>query len=457
MCGIIGVINASKTLRPEFNGFIRDGIIAGAVRGVDSVGIGQICTKLKRSVHKDIINPLSFLETKAAKAMTNDADDAYFTAVHHRAATVGKVSVEAAQPFGSWDSYQNKYQPLTYHNGTLRGYRLYDPDTKTTFASDSDWLAYHIASNVDKEDGELDLDKAFGKLDGAFSIVTVINGRVYMANNGERPMTVAFTEDEAAVLFASEAGMLHWLAERNKIKLKNNKIFQLAKDKVYIFDFLDTDNKVVAEVKSYVKSVTPAVSSAGSNYTYGGGGGYYSRKAKQISEFNDLYKEVTGKEPIAVIEEEPTVSPITKESLPVTTPVGVNDNKVTSLVPRNRQSDTDLEAELVLKGVVMDFCVNQYDSTSGVAFGWGWPTDASSERVVASARKVLDAGNIMFSVTPEMESMILGSDGNEIFTGKIVAIRYVTENKNGTSVRVPYMVINSNTVKVVPATVTPAS
>ena len=412
MCGISGVINASRNIVPEYNGFIRDAILAGAVRGTDSIGVGQIDAKIKRLVQKGVLSADDFLKTAAVKKMVNDADASYVTVVHHRAATIGHIKPEAAQPFANWDSADNKYQPLTVHNGTLTHYNLNVSKTGPALTNDSEWLAYMIAASIDNDDGLLDFDKTFGVFQGAFSVVTAIGGRCYMANNGERPMYVAFTEDESGVLFASEAGMLYWLAERNKITFKDSKIIQLEKDKVYVFDFMDTTDKVVVSVHDYIKAapVAPVIS-------YGKG----TWKDYAVNSFIEFYKDITGQSP-----QKPAVQ--------------------LQLPPPPRRPGNGANK---LKGLTVEFAVTQFDANTKTAFGIGWPASPATTGDPA-ADAVLADGNVMFVADAVTEGDLLGAGASTVFTGKVLGVRVIQETvADGSKKRVSYMVLDKRTVEVV--------
>jgi hypothetical protein len=74
-----------------------------------------------------------------------------------------------------------------------------------------------------------------------------------MATNGERPLHYAFIKDKSVVLISSEAGMLSWLAERNKLELEDNAIYEADLHQTYAFPLSDVRDFT----KTPIKQVTP--------------------------------------------------------------------------------------------------------------------------------------------------------------------------------------------------------
>jgi len=259
MCGIHGFINGEKKVELNSDDFVKQGFIVNMVRGVDSSGIGLVDANGYNNYHKLPVPGMYFPTDKMASSLISAVRNKSTAAMCHvRAATVGGVSYQNAHPFVLED--ENGKTIVGMHNGTLTGWA--GKEHAKDFKVDSEWAMYHILLNG---------TKAFEDFTGAFAMVWWIDetpGVIYMARNKERPIHVAWTED-GNMVYASEAGMLHWLCERNNIKLVGS-IKSLEEGKLYEFDISDPtkftkSDLPVAKVTSY-----PAYRSGYYNDWYGG-------------------------------------------------------------------------------------------------------------------------------------------------------------------------------------------
>lgn len=435
MCGISGIINASTSSVKELSAFIKDAILTGSVRGVDSVGIASVDTIGEYNVYKDVLSPVSFITAKPAVEAIEEAADNYFTLVHHRAATVGKVSVAAAQPFQYYgaaaDKEKTEYDLVLCHNGTLT--HGYERDRgRNKFASDSDWLAWSVANNLDK-DGVPDFEEALRGVSGSFSVVASVGGVAYMLNNGERPMHIAWSEKEDFVLFASEPGMLSWLAERNGIKIKNGEIHKLKPDTVYSFDYLGVRGKVTVASKTFTKkyksypasstSTHPTTPSTSTTTTY---------PSSSMSGVDTLYKKVVEGSPNTAV-------------LPPPPP-----SNVTSISP----SGSYPQATQELRGLMIEFCISDVDANLGLAFGTCWSaSDDQISGLSTEAKLVLGSASCMLDLS-ELENVNAIKPGNfSTFVAPVKAIRAINEVKNGQNRVVPHLHLDGKRVREIPAVV----
>lgn len=231
MCGIIACINAGGyALRS--GDFIANAILAGAVRGQDSTGILQTDRKGKVYTHKMAMSGSMFAEDKITLSFVKDTPKSRITVLHHRAATVGVITDENAHPFLCEMSDQQvkhgKHGTLAgVHNGSLTNWKS-KPGAKD-FNVDSNWALAHIAKNgID----------AFKDITGPYCFMwtsTDTPHKLFVARNSGRPMHVVFTKDKKEAYFASEAGMLAWLCERNNIAIEDT-ISIVGTDTLYTFD-----------------------------------------------------------------------------------------------------------------------------------------------------------------------------------------------------------------------------
>lgn len=216
MCGLLGAVVGNLT-NVKFPAFIRDGLVANSLRGMDSCGIAVIDNKGDVDFQKLPVTGSMFIQDKRVKDLIDSVNAARTIAMtHNRAATVGKVNFNNAHPFYFNDadaSGRITRELIGCHNGTLTvpGTNPYD--------TDSEWALERIM-----EDGR----DAFRKFRGAFAFSWWDSNHpdeLNIALNSQRDVHIARLE-QGGMLYASEAGMLHWLAERNSLTIKGD-ILQL--------------------------------------------------------------------------------------------------------------------------------------------------------------------------------------------------------------------------------------
>lgn len=253
MCGIIATINAGHWSR-DSRDFLANGVLVGAVRGQDSTGIVQVDKKGSIYTHKLALSGSAFLANKTTAAFLNDSPRCPINIVHHRAATMGKVSDENAHPFvctmSKVDPVSKRHYVLVgVHNGSLINWKT-KPDA-AAYDVDSEWALAHIAVHG---------LNAFKDIEGPYCFMWVTSeepNKLIVARNSGRPMHAIFTKDRKEVYFASEAGMLAWLCERNRI-VTEDQIMVLGTDKAYTFDTSGDTVKITVEdlPKKIVAAVT---------------------------------------------------------------------------------------------------------------------------------------------------------------------------------------------------------
>ena len=243
MCGHFGLINVSAKSR-GYSSFIRDAFTASMLRGVDSSGIAVIDTAYDSTeVHKLPVPGMYYVGDRVASRLIREADTVNTVVMCHvRHATVGNVNLDNAHPF---EITTQDSTLVGAHNGTLTSWQ--SRPTAKDFNSDSKWALSRIA-----EEGA----DAFEEITGAFTFVwwdskepDVLN----MARNDERPMWIALLQD-GGMAYASEAGMLYWLLERNNIKVE--KMFELEVDKLYKFNVDRPHDYTSSHLPKYVPTYT---------------------------------------------------------------------------------------------------------------------------------------------------------------------------------------------------------
>lgn len=255
MCGIHGFINGNTKAELNSDDYVRSGFITNMLRGTDSSGIGVVTPKGDYDVAKLPLPGMHMSGHKHANQLISKARGLNTASMCHvRAATVGDVSYDNAHPFIVEDDDGNVV--VGVHNGTLQNWRG-KTDAKY-WDVDSGWAMSRL--QAEKAD-------AFEEFMGAFAFVwwdsenpTVLN----MARNKERPMYVAFTDD-GNMVYASEAGMLHWLCERHRIKI-SGAVKDLEPDHLYQFHIATPTKFNKTKLPVYVPAATSYSSYGSSNY-----------------------------------------------------------------------------------------------------------------------------------------------------------------------------------------------
>lgn len=273
MCGIFGTVTG-KARNPKLSKFLSDSFMASQVRGTDSSGIFLADTIVKNrlaGVQKLPVCGSMFVGDKAAANLIDNADGIGNIAVGHvRAATYGKVTLNNAHPFIIESENGRLDRELVgVHNGTLTSWASHK-DAKY-FDVDSEWALSQIF--------EQGIEAFRNTIKGAYAFVWWDRDEQSMLNialNEARPMHIAFTKNDD-MLFASEAGMLAWIAERNDIAIDGD-ILQLTADHHYQFE--------VGKVRDFTKVKLPkpvAAASSGSSSGTGVGTGYTSGYSSSYS------------------------------------------------------------------------------------------------------------------------------------------------------------------------------
>ena len=250
MCGLTAVLNSESAMVAGLDKFITDAAVTTQLRGMDSTGMYQVNGNLDLLSYKKAVDGTTFVQLPRAASMLEDADTAYVTVVHNRKATTGKINDTNAHPFVHEDE-QGDADFALVHNGTITAWdsRKFNTDTAA------------LASKVNEEGPQ-----ALDDLRGAWSVIwtDMATQVTYMATNGERPLHYAFLKDKSVVLICSEAGMLSWLAERNKLELEDNAIYEADLHQTYAFPLSD----VREFTKTPIRQVTPWQVQTNTTYTY---------------------------------------------------------------------------------------------------------------------------------------------------------------------------------------------
>lgn len=272
MCGIFGVINRTGVVDTRLGDFFSNAAIAGAVRGVDGIGVYQIddhtpSGKKLVYTYKRALAAQEFMEEQNANGIFYDARKSFVTMGHNRAATAGVISDRNCHPFAVVRDDRSTF--VGVHNGTLYGWDQEPLASKCQV--DSEWAMHTMAADGIKES----IPKFYGAM--AFALYdSRTPSKVYLYTNGERPLHFAFVEGSAGskVLVASEAEMLYWLATRNKLKVEKGVVYAARKDMLYTFDGNSDLREYTSEKIS--SSATMSTGADYSQYATGSQAHYYA-------------------------------------------------------------------------------------------------------------------------------------------------------------------------------------
>lgn len=284
MCGIIGVLNANITTNMSVVNFMKQGLVASQLRGTDSTGIFQVGGRANDVyVHRMAANSSDFVEDTLSLAVLADVDTSLINVAHVRARTQGAVSINNAHPFTVAKDENTRL--IGVHNGSLVNWKSKKDGNK--FDVDSHWAMHHISQNG---------IEAFEDIHGPYAMVWWEEDdrqRVRMARNDQRPLHLMFNKAGNRMIFASEAMMLGWIAQRVNFD-GDGKVRTLPTGKVFTFDTSGT-------YITWTEEATPAP-----KYTsYSAGGtGTYSANEPPIPEGYRIFAEqltlvMAGKETTA--------------------------------------------------------------------------------------------------------------------------------------------------------------
>lgn len=236
MCGIFGSFHVGTVAKTSLTPFIKQAFVTSMLRGTDSSGILQVDTDNTPYVRKDAVDGATFSRTPELERYAQDAAVCPATICHVRARTQGNVSKKNAHPFIA--AKDNGMRFIGVHNGTLHNWKTKPDGDK--YEVDSEWAMNHLAKHG---------KEAFKDFQGAFAMVwwdEETPDKIYMARNGQRPLHILLSSDKKDLIFASEAGMLSWLAERNNI-ITDGKMYELPTMEMFTFNLSSSAKEVTWE------------------------------------------------------------------------------------------------------------------------------------------------------------------------------------------------------------------
>lgn len=258
MCGITGFARlkaTAKTTDETLGGMMKDAVVTGSLRGTDSVGYFALLKGKDQhfSVTEKVPVNALHLHEDMVKEWQKVAVNSQAFVMHHRAATIGKLTTAAAHPHRHEIDGKGI---IGVHNGTLNTW--YSAEDNRNFVSDSSWLMYSIL--------KLGAVEALRKINGPYAIVYRLSDEpdhVYFARNHGRPLQFMWSEDKEVMIFGSEVSMLYWLYGRQtswgyqKTASIDNDIFDFQPEKLYKLDINDMKLEIVGDLAKPVVQYTP--------------------------------------------------------------------------------------------------------------------------------------------------------------------------------------------------------
>jgi asparagine synthetase B (glutamine-hydrolysing) len=420
MCGLHGIVTTDKRVA-NADDFIAEGFVTGSLRGTDASGIASIdMVQGQVELQKLPVSGPFFTGDKYARKLILAASSNYqITMCHTRASTSGPSGINAAHPFIVEDETTNRVL-VGCHNGTLSGWSTKEDGAK--FNVDSEWALNRIF----KKGAD-----AFKEFNGAYCFTfwdSDLPNCLHIALNDERPMFVAFSE-EGCMAYASELGMLWWLMERNKIKIKG-KALKLVGRNWYTFN-ADTPSTLEKWHKQELPAaqVVTTARTQGSTYSHYGTGYTYESHAEKVDKV--LQKISTGQtsQPNQALIAMSQASTAANGGIVEVNPDEYADNpldgeyrivnedlvagKSTRVVITNAD-EIKLARQMDLMGVEGDFVPTRYDEQTGEMGGY-WTSESRIDEFNAVIRKANDLEHDIHPYSLWKVKLIgLNDTGNEL-------------------------------------------
>ena len=229
--------------------FFKQALLVDSIRGMDSTGVAAVDIKGKLSIKKQACVSANFITQKNVESFITDHENVLLCG-HNRAATKGSIDNKSAHPFRHGDI-------TMFHNGTLWDWKDLEGDRK--FDIDSEAIAYSLSING--------VIKTLEKVDGAYALVWYDEKRdsLNFARNEDRPLHIATIKNSTSMLYASEKGMIEWLAARNNIELEEIKPLSVGK---HLEIPLDLDKEIVVQDFKVMEDYDWTKYTSSSNYGY---------------------------------------------------------------------------------------------------------------------------------------------------------------------------------------------
>lgn len=210
MCGIFGFVSSAGLVNSQNRkNFVKDSLYCGTLRGSDGAGIFTISTAPgaeELTILKDSVPGFYFLGLKPLQNIFSNIEKYRIVVGHNRAATFGEASAENTHPF-------KHGKIVLVHNGTINNLPSLSGQVWAKHNVDSAAICQLLDEGSPKE--------LFPRIKGAFAFVwyNTETKALYIYRNKERELYLGKVKGKQELYFASEYGMLAWMAYRNGIEL----------------------------------------------------------------------------------------------------------------------------------------------------------------------------------------------------------------------------------------------
>lgn len=211
MCGILGIAAFHKKEFLKRKEFIKQGIIASSLRGIDGTGMFMVPHDKTDEIKilKKPIPGYDFVGLEQTEELLKNAEHYKYIVAHNRLKTRGDIKAAHTHPFNAG--------PITMvHNGMISN--SYALGGNKTFEVDSMAAAKVLSETKDPRE-------ALEALEGAFALVWYDErtDALFLARNEERPLFFGIDKKNEILVFASELRMLDWISSRIGIDLGDSR------------------------------------------------------------------------------------------------------------------------------------------------------------------------------------------------------------------------------------------
>ena len=239
MCGLVGFVTTEPS-RYTFDKkkFMKQALFADTFRGADSTGICLVDPSDNINIYKRALSGSDFVEAGPYDKLLRRTDPRIAMG-HNRAATQGAIRNSTAHPFAYG-------KIILAHNGTLTNHRALKDGNK--FPVDSEYIAYSF--------NKFGVDETLEQIRGAFAL-TWYDSESKLFNvvrNDERELVYGINKSKGTLMYASESGLLDWIATRNSLELDDNCYYEFESGKHYTINPKDLaiDTREVKFAPKYV-------------------------------------------------------------------------------------------------------------------------------------------------------------------------------------------------------------
>lgn len=229
--------------------FFNEGLYADLLRGSHATGVASV-RGTHASVMKRAMTPSDLMSLKGYDSVVHTGAELIIG--HNRHGTRGDNGSHLnAHPF-------NFPNVVGAHNGTLDHSCVKNLHNHMLYGTDSEALYSEINENG--------IDEALSKVSGAWAL-TFFDKKERTFNilrNTERPLVYAYNKERTVMYWASEPGLLYWIAERNKIEFEDGQAYHIPVDTLHTWkvDGKSVEDPETRELKStytttYTSNYTP--------------------------------------------------------------------------------------------------------------------------------------------------------------------------------------------------------